>query len=628
MVHISTFSQIIPFINVLKSGNDSSDFQNSKFEVLIFSLSGLDNAFVVLNSWHRSDAKMSVEDRLGDTLAEAGVSILITSLTDIISFYTAVLAPYPYVQIFCMYTGTSLLVNLIYQVTFFTACLAISGRFEEQKRSGLTFCVVPERSRYQSCLCLKLGSYDINTKTQAEKKIAAKKRENIIVGLLGSLLRSGVFRITVLFIYIAYIAVSVYGIINVVVYFDRSKLINYDSSMHLFVDIEDKLFRDKAYSISLIISGDVNYTDPFTLDRIDMLIETLENSTYINEHLSKSWLHDFRTVSEAQAFIQNTTEHPWQSEQEFVEDVFSFYDNSSSQYRLDIAYNDDRTRIIASRFLIQGQNVHGSKDEESLVVEIRDICRQFSDDSFKVTVFNSYFPYTDQYLTIFSQSLQCILFTGVIVITVSIVLLPDTISAVCAVVSIVSNLTGCLGFMTIWNIVLDGITLINLIMCIGFSVDFSAHYCYHFIDHKKAAGDKDHDIVERTLYSVSKPVIQGGISTLLGVVGMLYAPSEAFVIFFKMIFVVITLGIFHSLVLIPTFLSFVIDVIHTVQSTVDNLKSKYNTSVSESACSSDHSESSSGTPCSSEDGSSIRSGVYYNEAFEEEDENPEVISHM
>ena len=39
----------------------------------IFSL-GLDNAFVILNSWHRSDKKASVEDRLGDTMAEAGVS--------------------------------------------------------------------------------------------------------------------------------------------------------------------------------------------------------------------------------------------------------------------------------------------------------------------------------------------------------------------------------------------------------------------------------------------------------------------------------------------------------------------------------------------------------------------------
>ena len=45
------------------------------------------------------------------------MSILITSLTDIISFYTAVLAPYPYVKIFCLYTGTALAFNFLYQVS-------------------------------------------------------------------------------------------------------------------------------------------------------------------------------------------------------------------------------------------------------------------------------------------------------------------------------------------------------------------------------------------------------------------------------------------------------------------------------------------------------------------------------
>ena len=60
------------------------------YPVLTLYFPGLDNAFVILNSWHRSDKKASMEDRLGDTMSEAGVSILITSLTDIISFYTAV----------------------------------------------------------------------------------------------------------------------------------------------------------------------------------------------------------------------------------------------------------------------------------------------------------------------------------------------------------------------------------------------------------------------------------------------------------------------------------------------------------------------------------------------------------
>jgi hypothetical protein len=46
-----------------------------------------------------------------------------------------------------------------------------------------------------------------------------------------------------------YVFASVYGILNVVVYFDKTKLINEDSSMMHFVEVEDRLFRDKSFSI-------------------------------------------------------------------------------------------------------------------------------------------------------------------------------------------------------------------------------------------------------------------------------------------------------------------------------------------------------------------------------------------
>ena len=141
--------------------------------------------------------------------------------------------------------------------------------------------------------------------------------------------------------------------------------------------------------------------------------------------------------------------------------------------------------------------------------------------------------------------------------------------------------------------------------------------------------------MERTLYSVSKPVVQGAISTLLGVVGMLYAPSEAFVIFFKMIFVVITLGVFHSLVLIPTFLTFVLDVMETVSMRCGKSSSSY--SVDSNSVSGDHHDHS--DDCSDmSDSSSVESGkgmaidhlktgVYVNEAFLEESKF-DAITHM
>ena len=145
--------------------------------------------------------------------------------------------------------------------------------------------------------------------------------------------------------------------------------------------------------------------------------------------------------------------------------------------------------------------------------------------------------------------------------------------------------------------------------------------------------------MERTLYSVSKPVVQGAISTLLGVVGMLYAPSEAFVIFFKMIFVVITLGVFHSLVLIPTFLTFVLDVMETVSMRCGKSSSS-SYSVGSNSVSGDHhhhhhrsddcSDMSDSSSVESGKGMAIdhlKTGVYVNEAFLEESKF-DAITHM
>ena len=46
----------------------------------------------------------------------------------------------------------------------------------------------------------------------------------------------------------------------------------------------------------------------------------------------------------------------------------------------------------------------------------------------------------------------------------------------------------------------------------------------------------------------------------LGVVGMLFAPSSSYVIFFKMIFIVVVLGVIHSLILVPILLQLLLDI--------------------------------------------------------------------
>ena len=66
---------------------------------------GVDDTFVVLSAWWRTRSRDPVPRRMADAYEEAAVSITITSLTDMFSFWVGVATPIPSVQIFCLYSG-------------------------------------------------------------------------------------------------------------------------------------------------------------------------------------------------------------------------------------------------------------------------------------------------------------------------------------------------------------------------------------------------------------------------------------------------------------------------------------------------------------------------------------------
>ena len=96
--------------------------------------------------------------------------------------------------------------------------------------------------------------------------------------------------------------------------------------------------------------------------------------------------------------------------------------------------------------------------------------------------------------------------------------------------------------------------MIQLIMCIGFSVDFSAHISYAYL---AAKADTPDGRVKECLYSLGLPIVQGGLSTIISIVPLVLAPSYIFVTFFKTVFLVIFFGATHGIFLLPVLLSLI-----------------------------------------------------------------------
>eukprot|EP00002_Diphylleia_rotans_P030908 TRINITY_DN6399_c0_g1_i3.p1 TRINITY_DN6399_c0_g1~~TRINITY_DN6399_c0_g1_i3.p1 ORF type:complete len:183 (-),score=34.24 TRINITY_DN6399_c0_g1_i3:180-728(-) len=105
--------------------------------------------------------------------------------------------------------------------------------------------------------------------------------------------------------------------------------------------------------------------------------------------------------------------------------------------------------------------------------------------------------------------------------------------------------------MTGWDVPLDAASFICLAMAVGLSVDYCAHIAIAYFNH----GGSREDMTIGALTEIGPSVLNGGISTLLGISMLAFTTSEGFRIFFKMMFGIILFGLLHGLILFPVLIS-------------------------------------------------------------------------
>mmetsp|Transcript_17543 Transcript_17543/g.29597 ORF Transcript_17543/g.29597 Transcript_17543/m.29597 type:complete len:243 (-) Transcript_17543:17-745(-) len=119
--------------------------------------------------------------------------------------------------------------------------------------------------------------------------------------------------------------------------------------------------------------------------------------------------------------------------------------------------------------------------------------------------------------------------------------------------------------MALWNVTLNSVSVINVVIAIGLAVDYSAHIGHAFLQ-AKAPEEDEHgaelsDFEKRVfktrqaLGSVGSSVFHGAFSTFLAIVVLAPSSSYVFMAFFKMWFGIIVFGVANGFVLLPVMLS-------------------------------------------------------------------------
>ncbi|XP_034985735.1 patched domain-containing protein 3-like [Zootoca vivipara] len=500
---------------------------------------GVDDMFILVSCWQKTQVKKSVKDRMADTYTEAAVSVTITSLTDVLAFYIGVESTFMSIRSFCLYSGTAFVFCYIYNLTFLGAVLALNGRREESNKHWLTFQKVmatPQDLKgpmYNRC-CIG-GFIDESTGAEIEHPM-----NGFFKNYYGPFLMHTWSKLFVVVLYLAYLVSSSFGCGLLKEGISARKLAVDRSYVIPYFDLEEKYFSEYGPRVMVIVTKSIPYWNSSVRADLENCMQSIENLPYVDKDLSESWLRTYETV--AKGISSN------------LDDRSSFIGNLSALFRVQPQFvwdvNVSAMEILGSRFFVQTINITSVEEKKELLNQFRQLAE---DCKLPLMVYHPAFIYFDQYNVIIKNTIHSVLTAAGAMLITSLLLIPNPLCSLWVTFAITSVIVGVSGFMAFWNVTLDSISMISLVICIGFSVDFSAHISYAFIaSEEPRVNNKAVDAIYRLGY----PILQGAVSTIVGLLMLSMSSTYIFRTFFKIMFLVIVFGLVHGLVFIPVFLTF------------------------------------------------------------------------
>ncbi|XP_069548356.1 NPC intracellular cholesterol transporter 1 [Brachyistius frenatus] len=546
---------------------------------------GVDNIFIIVQTYER-DERMPQEElhqQIGRILGEIAPSLFLSSFSETVAFFLGALSNMPAVRTFSLFAGLAVFIDFLLQISCFVSLLGLDARRQEGNRFDIVCCVkLPEGQETKTDGFL----FRFFKKVYAPFILKEWVRPIIVAVFVGILSFS-----------IAVVNKVEIGLDQKLSMPDDSYVLEYFKNMSEYLHtgapvyfvVEDGIKYNSSEGQNAVCGG-VGCNNNSLVQQI-YTASLISNYTTI-AYTPSSWLDDYfdwvkpqstccryNNISGAfcNASVVNSScvscrpMTPSGKQRPVGENFMRFLpmflsDNPNikcgkgghAAYASAVDLYPNNTGVGATYFMTYHTILKESPDFIDALKMARILANNISQSmDHKVFAYSVFYVFYEQYLTIaYDTALNLGVSLAAVFVVTTVLLGFELWSAMMVSITIGMILVNMFGVMWLWNISLNAVSLVNLVMCVGISVEFCSHIVRAFsISVRKNRVER----AEEALAHMGSSVFSGITLTKFGGILILaLSKSQIFQVFyFRMYLAIVLLGATHGLIFLPVLLSYI-----------------------------------------------------------------------
>ncbi|GMH53023.1 hypothetical protein TL16_g01360 [Triparma laevis f. inornata] len=606
---------------------------------------GIDDAFIITAAVYDTDKELGkygeaeIKRRVKQGLSRCGPSILLTSLTDFCAFMSNANSNIFAISNFSKVAGTMVLIDFVFQISFFVACLVLDMRRQEDNRYDLLCCfkrpkaiggaelapegfIEGERNRKVSDYEMhkdangrsvssesmsSIGSGDGGggaadrlransftpffgngsnnsprnelvssptnngngefwtegssnapphplSKFTSEKSYSKKIMSSVSDVVLHPWGKIGVLIVTALGIMIGF-----WGSSYLSITYSAFLMVPNDSYVHRGREIMHDYFpwiMEENWVCVQLQAKDIDYS---AYQKELLEIEELACDQSSRDQCF-TWYKPFRLYVQAKYSsdpdkLQEIFDENEYLRRDYFYDELEEFSHDHTIGGASAAWQflrwESKEQLIGSRTCFMWSREYNVPVEIQWMIKIREAAWNISPE-LEPRIYTRYFFSIEPLSTIVPDTMKNFAFISSVVVIVCLVVLANVRATLLVLLSVMTIEIIVLGSLHFFDLQFNQMTSIMLIVGVGLCVDFSAHSAHAFLHSKKGSG---HEKARDALETVGISIWNGAFSSILAMLPMCICKSYFVLTWWRVISLVISLGIFYGLCVVPVLLT-------------------------------------------------------------------------